>query len=54
MQRKIFIYETRTSNSSSTALELLGMLMPKFVIDRITSFSTYGLSIAAEAGNSTI
>ena len=54
MSRKMFIYELRTSQSSSTATELLSMLMPKFVIDRITSFSTYGLSIADEAGYCTI
>ena len=52
--RKCYIYNSRTSKSSVAATELLSMLMPRFVIDRITSFTTYGLTIADDAGYCTI
>ena len=52
--RRCYIYNSRTSKSSLAATELLSMLMPKFVIDRITSFTTYGLSIADDAGYCTL
>ena len=52
--RKGYIYEARTSKSSLAATEQLSMLMPKFVIDRIKSFSSYGLSIADDVGLCTV
>jgi hypothetical protein len=43
-----------TLNSSRKGMELLYVLMPKFVIDRIQSFNDYGLNIADDAGEVTI
>ena len=54
LKRKCFVYESRTSKTIMAATEFLSMLMPKFVIDRITNFSDYGLSVADDVGNCTV
>lgn len=52
--REIFVYESLTVNRTSKGRDLLGVLMPKFVTDRISNFDEYGLRIADDAGKVTI
>jgi class 3 adenylate cyclase len=52
--REIFVYESMSSKNAFRGIELLSFLMPKFVINRIKDFSSYGLSIADDAGVCTI
>ena len=43
-----------SSKNSFRGIELLSLLMPKFVINHIKTFNSYGLNIADDAGEPTI
>lgn len=53
-EREAYLLRSITCVRTNNGLELLSVLMPKFVIDRIKSFNEYGMSIADDAGEVTL
>ena len=54
MQREAYALRSITCVRSTNGLDLLSVLMPKFVIDRIKSFNSYSMSIADDTGELTV